>query len=124
MSYKSTVVESSRELTFKERVKLGNLSDAIVLGTAAEVEPVTIDVDCWVIVHIENDKSDDKEYDNFVIISKDGTMYYTGSESFWTSFTPIWEAACDHPEEQWQLVVNARPSKNRQGKTYLDCTIQ
>ena len=39
-----------------------------------------------------NEKSDtNKDYNNYMIVDKDGTKYITGSPSFWDSFNEIYE---------------------------------
>lgn len=122
-NYSVTIIESSRDLSLKERVAVKNLSEAIALGDICVTEPLDIDVDYWVHLHVVNNRSDEKEYETFIIYDKDGTCYTTSSESFWTSFKGIWDEIILEPDTEWKLRVLSKPSKNRQGKTFLTCTI-
>lgn len=120
--FRTEIIEASKELTLKEKIHCKNLIDAVVIGDACKTEPLEIEVDYWVKIHVINDKSEDKEYDNYIIVDTDGIMYYTGSESFWRSFCDIWTEVKDCDEE-WKLKVISSPSKNRQGQTFLNCTV-
>lgn len=122
-NYSVTIIESSRDLSLKERVAVKNLSEAIALGDICVTEPFDIDVDYWVHLHVVNNRSDEKEYETFIIYDKDGTCYTTSSESFWTSFKGIWDEIILEPDTEWKLRVLSKQSKNRQGKTFLTCTI-
>lgn len=122
-NYSVSIVESSRDLSLKERVALKNLCNEVVLGDICAVEPLDIDVEYWAHLHIVNDRSDEKEYEIFILYDKDGICYTTSSESFWTSFKGIWDEIVLEPETDWKLRVISKPSKNRQGKTFLTCTI-
>lgn len=120
--FKTEIIEASKELTLKEKIRCKNLMDALVIGKACKAEPLEIEVDYWVKIHVINDKCDDKEYDNYIIVDKDGVMYYTGSESFWRSFSVIWDEVKD-TNEDWKLKVMNCPSKNREGQSFVTCTI-
>lgn len=121
--YHVEIIETSRELDPKTKIRAKDFTNAIKLGTVCETEEQIIDVDSWVHLHVKNEKSDDKEYEAYVIIDKEGNLYHTGSESFWRSFTSIWEEVADYPDLVWKLLVKSLPSKNRQGKTFLTCTL-
>lgn len=120
--YSVTIVETSKELNAKERVQAKDTTDCVVIGKACKTEAILIDVDYWVELHVVNEKSDDKEYPSYVIVDKDGTRYLTGSSSFWNSFTNIWEEVKDESFD-WSLKCLQMPSKNREGQTYLTCTL-
>lgn len=122
-NYSVKIVESSRDLNLKERVAVKNLSDVLPLGDICTVEPLDIEIDYWVHLHVVNERSDEKEYETFILYDKDGTCYTTSSESFWTSFKSIWDEIILEPDTEWKLRVLSKPSKNRQGKTFLTCTI-
>lgn len=122
-NYVVEIIESSRDLTLKERVAVKNINDTVPLGDICNVEPLDIEVDAWVHLHVLNDRSEEKEYDVFIIYDKEGTCYTTSSVSFWTSFKGIWDEIILEPDTEWKLRVLSKPSKNRQGKTFLTCTI-
>lgn len=121
-TYSAVVKESSRELTPKERVMMKEMSDCIMLNDEAEKEPVLIDPEFWCTVAVHNEKSDNKDYDVYVIVDKNGTKYKTSSENFMNSFEDIM-ADMAGTDEPFSIKVFTLPSKNRSGQTFLTCTL-
>lgn len=124
-NYSVKVVESSKELTKKETVMFKDLSDAINLSEFIDEHDgaVMIDVESWVELAIHNEKAKDgqnKDYTNYVVVDKNGTRYYTGSESFWSSFKDIWCDMSDSTEE-WSLKVYKKQSKGK--KDFITCSV-
>ena len=124
-NYSVKVVESSKELTKKETVMFKDLSDAINLSEFIDEsnDAVIIDVDSFVHLSIHNERAKDgqnKDYDKYVIVDKNGTRYYTGSNSFGTSFIDIWDEMCDCNEE-WRLKVYKKQSKGK--KDFITCSV-
>lgn len=120
--YSVKIRETSRELTAKERVMLKDTSDAVKLDTVTTDAPVLIDVDMFAILDIHNEKSDNKDYANYLVVDKDGTKYVTGSDSFWSSFMNIYTEML-LSDEPYNIKVYKLPSKNRQGKDFITCSI-
>lgn len=116
--YKVTIVETSRELSAKERVALKDTNDALKITAGLHFEPMMYAV---LDVHNENNKDGDKEYKQYVIMDVTGQKYVTGSESFFTSFRDIWEEMEDE-DETWEIVVNSKKSKNYAGE-FFTCSI-
>ena len=127
-SYSATIKESSRELSPKERVMFKDLGNAIKLNDMAEeamkndAKAIITKVVDYVIVGVHNEKSDDTDYDNYLVIDADGNKYYTGSSAFWNSFKSIWDEMHDAGED-WGIQLNLIPSKNYKGKTVLTCSL-
>lgn len=124
-NYSVKVVESSKELTKKETVMFKDLSDAVNLSEFIDEQhgAVMIDVESWVelAIHNENAKEgQDKDYTNYVVVDKNGTRYYTGSESFWSSFKDIWCEMSDSTED-WSLKVYKKQSKGK--KDFITCSV-
>lgn len=124
-NYSVKLVESSKELTKKETVMFKDLSDAVNLSEFIDEQhgAVMIDVESWaeLAIHNENAKEgQDKDYTNYVVIDKNGTRYYTGSESFWSSFKDIWCEMSDSTEE-WSLKVYKKQSKGK--KDFITCSV-
>lgn len=124
-NYSVKVVESSKELTKKETVMFKDLSDADNLSEFIDEHDgsVMIDVESWVELSIHNEKAKDgqnKDYSNYVVVDKNGTRYYTGSESFWSSFKDIWCEMSDSTEE-WSLKVYKKQSKGK--KDFITCSV-
>ena len=124
-NYSVKVVASSKELTKKETVMFKDLSDAVNLSEFIDEqhEAVMIDVESWVELAIHNEKAKEgqyKDYTNYVVVDKNGTRYYTGSESFWSSFKDIWCEMSDSSEE-WSLKVYKKQSKGK--KDFITCSV-
>ena len=113
---------ASRELTAKQRIALKDTSDAIKLDTACEEEAIIIEPADFAVLAIHNEKSDNKDYENYVIIDKNGDKYVTGSSSFWSSFMDIYDEMYGE-EETWSIKAYKLDSKNYKGKKFLTCSI-
>ena len=121
--YSAKIIESSRELSNKEKVMFKDTSSCVKLNDVClPGEDVTINVDLWVVLEIHNEKTQDKDYRNFILVDRDGTKYVTGSQGFWNTFCDIWDDMEDCNED-WSLNVFRRPSKNYSGKEFLTCCI-
>lgn len=123
--YSVKVVESSKELTKKETVMIKDLSDAINLSEFIDEssDAVIIDVDSFVHLSIHNERAKDgqnKDYDNYVIVDKNGTRYYTGSNSLWNALGDIWVEMKDCNEE-WSIKVYKKQSKGK--KDFITCSV-
>lgn len=120
--YKVTIKHCSRELTARERVMVKDTSNAIKLDEAANADGgVDIPVLFYAVLNIHNEKSDDKDYENYLIIDKNGNKFVTGSPSFWSAFMDI----ADEMEGEGDFTVNVYKldSKNYKGKQFLTCSI-
>lgn len=122
LGYSVEIKEVSKELSAKERIQLKDTTDVVKLDTATQSEAVIIDVDFYAELSIHNEHSEDKDYANYVIVDKDGTRYVTGSQSFWSSFQNIYNEM-ENSNEDWSLKVYRMPSKNRQGKDFITCSV-
>lgn len=121
--YSVAIKESSRELTAKQRIALKDTTNAVKLDEATQVEPVIINVDMYAILAIHNEKSENPDYDNYIVVDKNGTKYVTGSASFWSSFMDIF-TEMEGEDEEWALKVYRVPSKNYKGKDFITCSIE
>ena len=120
--YSVSIKEVSRELTRKQRIQLKDTTDAIKLDEATQIEPVIIKPDMWAVLGIHNEKSENPDYDNYMVIDTEGHKYVTGSKSFWSSYMDIWEEMKDDTED-WELKIYRSPSKNYKGKDFITCSI-
>ena len=121
--YSVSIKETSKELSAKQRIALKDTTNAIKLDEATQVEPVIINVDMYAILAVHNEKSENPDYDNYIVVDKNGTKYVTGSASFWSSFMDIYEEMCDEDEE-WAIRAYRVPSKNYKGKDFITCSIE
>lgn len=120
--YSVEIKETSRELTAKQRIAIKDTSDAIKLDTACDENAVIIEPADYAILTIHNEKSDNVDYENYVIIDKNGDKYVTGSLSFWNSYMNIY-AEMKGEDEAWSIKAYKLDSKNYKGKKFLTCSI-
>lgn len=121
--YSVSIKETSKNLTAKERIAIKDTTSAIKLDEATQVESVLIAPEMFAVLSIHNDKSDNPDYENYIVVDKDGRKFVTGSQSFWTSFMDIW-TEMENEDEDWSVLVYRHPSKNYKGKDFITCAIQ
>ena len=121
--YSVSIKETSRNLSAKERIAIKDTTSAIKLDEATQVESVLISPEMFAVLSIHNDKSDNPDYENYIVVDKDGRKFVTGSTSFWTSFMDIW-TEMENEDEDWSVLVYRHPSKNYKGKDFITCAIQ
>lgn len=121
--YKVTIKETSREFSARERIMLKDTSNAIKLDQAVTPDsPVLIEPDAFAVLSIHNEKSDNVDYEVYVILDTAGNKFVTGSSSFWESFQEIWSEMLAE-EEPYQIEARKIESKNYKGKHFLSCSI-
>lgn len=127
--YKTTVVESNREsLTGRERIMLMDTGNALSIDSLTqqaklEGQKCVIGVDTWALLKIENDKADDKEYENIVILDREGEKYVTGSKSFISTFLNIARALKESGDDDLVIQAFRKESKNYKGKDFITCSL-
>lgn len=121
--YSVSIKETSKNLSAKERIAIKDTTSAIKLDEATQVESVLISPEMFAVLSIHNDKSDNPDYENYIVVDKDGRKFVTGSQSFWTSFMDIW-TEMENEDEDWSVLVYRHPSKNYKGKDFITCAIQ
>lgn len=127
-NYSAIITESSRELSARERVMFKDTQNAVSINELAEeahkggAKAFIEGIAGYVVLDIHNDKSDDKDYKNYLIIDKDGQKYVTGSQAFWNSFKSIYDEMAGETEP-WSIEINLLPSKNYKGKNVLTCSL-
>ena len=126
-NYSATIIDSSRELSPKERVMYKDLANAHKMNDfakeaiAAGVKPV-ITIKDYAVIAIHNEASDDVDYNNYLVVDDKGEKYYTGSESFWSKFLDIYKEMST-VDEEWAIELNLVPSKKYAGKEALTCSL-
>lgn len=127
-NYSASIIDASRELTARERVMFKDTQNAISMNDFAEQakaeggKAIIEKVKDYVHISVHNDKSDDKDYDNYMIITAEGDKYVTGSQAFWNSFMDIYNEMKSETEP-WGIQLNLIPSKNYKGKNVLTCSL-
>lgn len=122
-NYSVTIIESSKELSAKERIAMKDTTDAIKLdATISGDEELIFSPTAYVILSVHNEKADNVDYDVYIIVDSDNNKYVTGSSNFFSSFKDIWDEMANESEE-WSLKCYKRDSKNYSGKQFLTCSI-
>ena len=125
--YSVEIVESSKELTAREKISAKDFSNATALDTELmDVNAnIVITPSAYLILNVHNEHSkNDKDYKKYLIIDTAGNKFVTGSDSFFTAFKDIFDAMSkDAPGEEYSIEVYKKPSKNYQGKHFLTCSI-
>lgn len=121
--YSVKIAETSKELSAKERIRIKDTTDVVKLDEATQDGAIIINPAMYAVLDIHNEKSDNVDYKNYIVVDKDGTKYVTGSDSFWSSFMNIYEEM-DGEQEEWGIKVYRAPSKNYKGKDFITCSIQ
>ena len=122
-TFTATITEASKELNAYERVKFKDTSNALKIDDLTqETEKVVIAPAGYVVLSIHNEKSDNPDYDNYIIFDREGTKYVTGSQSFWNSFISIWDDMADYPDT-WEIELLRKPSNNFKGKDFITCAL-
>ena len=125
-SFEVKIIETSMELTHKEKVMLKDTSRAIKLdevcdnGNEIQIKPAG-----YARLSVHNEKADNPDYEQILVIDESGEKYITGSVSFWRSFSEIWEEMVEDVDEKedWSLIIYKKDSKNYKGKQFLTCSI-
>ena len=127
-NYSATILEASRELTAREKVMFKDTQNAISMNDFAEqakeqgAKAIIDNVKDFVHIQIHNEKSEDKDYDNYIVVAENGDKYVTGSQAFWNAFMDIYNEMKDETEP-WGIQLNLIPSKNYKGKNVLTCSL-
>jgi hypothetical protein len=123
-TYAAKLVTATRELSAKERVAVKMFIGAEQLDelTQRDENGVLIDIDYVAVVEVYNEKSDNKNYNKYVYVDKDGTMYISGSETLYRTYEEIAEEM-EGENEPWSIKVIRRESTNYKGKDFLTCML-
>lgn len=123
-TYVTKLVSATRELSAKERVAVKMFIGAEQLDelTQRDENGVIIDIDYVAVVEVYNEKSDNKNYNKYVYVDKDGTMYISGSETLYRTYEEIAEEM-EGENEPWSIKVIRRESTNYKGKDFLTCML-
>lgn len=121
--YDVTIRETNMtELTARERILLKDTSDAIKLDEATRNGELIFKPVSYAILDVHNDKGEDKDYVQYLIIDSDNNKYLTGSNSFWNSFIAIFNEMATEKEE-YEVKAYRLPSKNYKDKDFITCSI-
>ena len=124
-NYTTSITESSKELSTREKIKLKDLTSAIAIDKVVEPEkPLVIAPDFYARIGIHNEKlpENEQDYKTMVIVDKSGTKYYTGSDSAISPFVDIFDEMID-TAEPFEIEFYKKESKNYSGKHFITCSL-
>ena len=123
--YKAEIIESTRNLTVRERIAIKDTTNCKALDQVTfENGSVDIDYDYHVKLKIHNPLSDNPDYEKLVIVDKSGERYITGSKSLEEAMMGIVDEMVDAGEgDNIRLHVYRMESRNYEGKQFLTCSI-
>lgn len=124
--YEVKIVESSRDLTAKEKIAYRDFGNAIKMDEELTDESSLLIAPAdYVVLDIHNEKAKgNKDYRKYIVIDTAGNKFVTGSESFYTRFIEIFETMKeDAPNEEYQIQCYKKPSKNYAGKSFISCSL-
>lgn len=120
--YSVSIKETSKQLSAKERIMFKDKTSAKKIDEESQHGDFIITPSFYGILEVHNEKSDNVDYENYVIVDESGEKYVTGSASFWSSFMDI-AKEMEGETEEWAVKVFRVPSKNYKGKDFLTCSI-
>ena len=123
--YEAKIVDGSREFSKVESLKIKMLSGAIAIDDLLKDSdnPIIEGVTDWAELQIHNENSkQDKDYSKYVVLTENGDMFITGSESFWDSFRTIYDTMNEGEKETFSVQVYAVKSTNFAGE-FFNCAI-
>ena len=120
--YEVKIAASSRDLTARERLMYKDTSNAVRLDEATAKGAIVITPVAYAVLEIHNEKGDDKDYNNYVVVDSEGNKYVTGSSSFWKAFEDIWDEMSSE-NEPFEIEIYRLESKNYKGKQFITCSI-
>lgn len=113
--YNVTITERSRELSMEEEFMAESFSDGVKIKEGMEIP-----VNGWAKVHVENDRSDSREYDEFVIIAGSGVVF-TSSEAFEKGLRQIEDkmASKGLSGKPYRIRVTSKQSKKNKSRSFI-----
>lgn len=116
---KVTIINSSKELTARERIAFKDVTNAIKLDIATLDGAFEITPTGYITLGVE---TDEKEYEQYVILDNAGNKFTTGSKSFMSAFLDIFNELKDEGDE-YTITIYRVPSKNYKGKDFITCSL-
>ena len=122
-TYTITIIESSKELSARERIKMKDITNAVKFDEAINPgEKLQIKPADYAVLAVHNENSENKDYNYYIIVDQNGDKYMTGSQSFWESFKGIYDEMKGEDEE-YAIEVYKVDSTKYKGKQFLACSI-
>lgn len=114
------VIESSRELTARERIKAKDITEAVKIDEVTKVEPLKLKVKEWVVLEVSTDTETYKQY---VLTSVDDTKYVVSSDVFWNAYMDIYSEMIAENDVDFEIKIYRRPSAKYPGRDFITCSL-
>lgn len=120
-TFKSEISYCNTELTVKEKIQFKNLNDSESINTLENGTILTVDK--WGLLQIHNEKLDEPDYQNVVLVTPDGNKYHTSSNSFFMAIDDI-QSELDEAGEKlpYDIKIVKKQSKNNSGQ-FITCVL-
>lgn len=119
--YESKVVKSFKDLDICEKFACRDTAGATKLVDLLDNNSGRFTINnvrnvVKTVVHNDKLKDDNKDYSNIFIMTADGDVYYSSSETLWSDLEGMLEVFADEEEEVelFDIAVIAVPSRNNQ----------
>lgn len=128
-AFECEIISGSENLTAQDRIKIRLMNCATPLDEIiTPEEPLKMVVDKWAVLHVHNEKlrerDSEPDYDSYVFIDENGTIYTTSSDVAAKSFKMIVDECETAGIIDYAVVFYKTPSKNYKGKFMINCTIE
>ena len=120
-TFKTEINYCNTELTVKEKIQFKNLNDSESINTLENGTILTVDK--WGLLQIHNEKLDEPDYQNVVLVTPDGNKYHTSSNSFFMAIDDI-QSELDEAGEKlpFDIKIVKKQSKNNSGQ-FITCVL-
>ena len=120
-TFKSEISYCNTELTVKEKIQFKNLNDSESINTLEN--GTTLTVDKWGLLQIHNEKIEEPDYQNVILVTSEGNKYHTSSNSFFMAIDDI-QSELDEAGEKgaFDIKIVKKQSKNNSGQ-FITCVL-
>ena len=124
-TFSAKIAFASADLSIEDRIRVKDTRDAVSLEKISRDGAKVLNIVAYVVLDIHNEKSEDKDYRQYVLLDNDGNKYMTGSEPFFNSFVDIWDELdeAEVPVSERNFKIYQRPSKNYAGRNFVTCSL-
>ena len=120
-TFKSEISYCNTDLNVKEKIQFKNLNDSESINTLEN--GTTLTVDKWGLLQIHNEKLDDPDYQNVVLVTPEGNKYHTSSNSFFMAIDDIQNELDEAGEKgAFDIKIVKKQSKNNSGQ-FITCVL-
>ena len=120
-TFRSEISYCNTDLTVKEKIQFKNLNDSESINTLENGTRLTVDK--WGLLNIHNEKLDEQDYQNVVLVTPEGNKYHTSSNSFFMAIDDI-QSELDEAGESgaFDIKIVKKQSKNNSGQ-FITCVL-